>query len=95
MTVGHFPTTLGARVSAATETERDGEDQKEMQGFLVHTVGRAQGVRAVPPRSVEAPLGVNSRRLSGRGYKSQQLAHAIDRAEINAVRTAPQQLLRH
>jgi hypothetical protein len=47
MAIGHFPTPAGAHVGAAVETKQDGEDQEKRQGFRVHALSGAQGVRGV------------------------------------------------
>ena len=95
MTVGPFPASLRAHGRASVETKRNGEDQKESQDFLVHTVGKAQGVRGVAASLCRGASRSQITATERGGYNSQQLAHAVDRAEINPVRTAAQELLRH
>ena len=81
MPIRSFPTSLRAHRNATAEIKKDGEAKEEKQGFLVHGFLRAQGVRG--------------RSRTGTCEYLEQLADAVERAEINVVRTAPQQLLRH
>ena len=78
MSIGHFPAPIRAHISAAVETKQNGEDQKERQGFLVHTIDRAQGVRG-PSRtrlcaSAAAALYERRKNLAARGRRSQTAA---------------------
>src|SRR5712664_459347 len=91
MAIRHFPAAVRTHVGAIAEAKADSEDQEKQQGFLAHAVGKAEGVLTV--------AALYERRMTQRagGHRPplQKRAHAIDRPKINAVQTAPKQLLRH
>src|SRR5437764_13125324 len=93
MSIGPFPAGLRAHRNAAAEIKKDNQGQQEKQGFLEHTVGRAQGVRAVAASLCRGASGVKLTATERRGYRSQQAAHGVDRAQIDVMRTSAQQLL--
>ena len=96
MAIGHFSTPAGAHVGAAVETKQDGEDQEKRQGFRVHALSGAQGVRGdAPVAALYERRNIFRSGLGGHRPPLQKISNAVEGVEINAVRTAAQQLLRH
>ena len=96
MSISHFPASVGAHVGATVETKRNGEDEEQRQGFIVHTLSGAQGVRAVAAAVSAAMVIAGFVPLRTAALTiSEQFAHGIHRVEIDAVRAAAQQFLGH